>query len=225
MKMWKHYVGIFNVMLLLFISCGDNNNLDGKWETNYYNENGEFIFNQIMEFSGDNFIQTDTRDNGIKKIVNTISGTYKINEGKMELMPSEIEETLSFLFSRKGDNFTLDYAIYDGPIITFSRVEEQKNQTTLNLKSSSAGKGLSGSWELYDGDFSKLYQSYGYPFEEITFSGKNYTTDSNSYFNKGTYSISGNQIEIKDADGDIHVLSFSRTENTIDIDGASFKRK
>ena len=89
----------------------------------------------------------------------------------------------------------------------------------------SAGKGLSGSWELYEGDFSKLYQSYGYPFTEITFSGKNYTTDSTSYFYKGTYSISGNQIEIKDSDGDIYVLSFSRSENTINIDGARFKRK
>jgi hypothetical protein len=81
---------------------------------------------------------------------------------------------------------------------------------------------LSGTWELYEGDFSKLYQSYGYPFTEITFSGKNYITNRRY---EGTYSISGNQIELKDFDGDIDVLRFSRSENTITIDGAMFKRK
>ena len=82
---------------------------------------------------------------------------------------------------------------------------------------------LNGTWEGYTGDFRKFYTSYGYPFQDISFSGKNFTTNNNRY--KGTYSISDNQMEIVFSDGNITVVSFSRTENTITIDGRGFRRK
>jgi uncharacterized lipoprotein YehR (DUF1307 family) len=41
---------------------------------------------------------------------------------------------------------------------------------------------------------------------------------------KGTYSITDDKIEFKTEDGDIVVWSFSRTENTITIDGNQYKR-
>ena len=40
----------------------------------------------------------------------------------------------------------------------------------------------------------------------------------------GTYSLSGNQIELKFSDGTIEVRSFSRTENTIKIGSNIFTR-
>jgi hypothetical protein len=72
------------------------------------------------------------------------------------------------------------------------------------------GNRLSGTWECDDGCG-----------ETITFSGRNINWDGE----KGTYSISGNSIEIVWSDGDIEVLSFSRTENTIRIDGDRFNRR
>jgi hypothetical protein len=41
----------------------------------------------------------------------------------------------------------------------------------------------------------------------------------------GTYSISDDKIELSYPDGEIKVLSFSRTENTITIGGSQLKRK
>jgi len=41
---------------------------------------------------------------------------------------------------------------------------------------------------------------------------------------KGTYSISDNKIELKFSDGKINACSFSRTENTITINGKQLTR-
>ena len=70
------------------------------------------------------------------------------------------------------------------------------------------GNRLSGTWECDDGCG-----------ETITFSGKNFTyTFPGGRVDRGTYSISGNSIEIIE-NGHIEVFGFSRTENTINIQG------
>jgi hypothetical protein len=57
-----------------------------------------------------------------------------------------------------------------------------------------------------------------------TFSGRNYSHDGGNTW-EGTYSISGNSIEFLRSDGWVGVFSFSRTENTITIDGTRFIRR
>jgi len=80
-----------------------------------------------------------------------------------------------------------------------------------------------------------IYDSYNdYYFGIIEFSGKNYKLTYNSTSGRGwsndfredngTYSITDNQLELIRSNGEINVYSFSRTDNTITIDGVLFKR-
>ena len=79
------------------------------------------------------------------------------------------------------------------------------------------GRNLDGRWELVGG---------GGTIHWIEFSGRNYTID--VYWlrisSSGTFSISDDQIEFVGDDGNISVLGFSRTENTITINGEQFAR-
>ena len=90
---------------------------------------------------------------------------------------------------------------------------------------SCSGNSLNGTW-VADG-----YDKMG-----ITFSGKNFTVNSNDgatanflghihQAQDGTYSISGSQIEFKFSDGRIVVESFTRTENTITLRGYRLLKK
>ena len=78
-----------------------------------------------------------------------------------------------------------------------------------------SGNRLSGTWECDDG-CSDTY----------IFSGKNYTNNyRGSLYSKGTYTITGNRIEFVDSDGDIGIMHFRRTENTIELDSDRYIRK
>jgi hypothetical protein len=87
---------------------------------------------------------------------------------------------------------------------------------------------LSGTWKT--GSDGIRYDTLS-AYATITFSGKNFVIiDSfpggwRLYPGAGTYSISGDKIELKYSDGDIEVLSFSRTANTITINGDMLIRK
>ena len=62
--------------------------------------------------------------------------------------------------------------------------------------------------------------------EAIKFSGKNfsYSYDDEILF-EGTYSISGDTLEMIDSDGDIEIITFSRTDNILTLDGERFIRR
>jgi hypothetical protein len=81
--------------------------------------------------------------------------------------------------------------------------------------SCSGGNRLSGTWVCERGWF--------VPY---TFSGRNWRegTGNDSGWH-GTYSISGNRIEFVGVEGWIEVYSFSRTQNTITIDGRRYIRR
>ena len=62
--------------------------------------------------------------------------------------------------------------------------------------------------------------------EVLKFSGKKVAVSyDDEIWMEGTYSISGDSIEVIDSDGDINVVSFSRTDNTITIDGERYIRR
>jgi hypothetical protein len=70
-----------------------------------------------------------------------------------------------------------------------------------------------------------------YPFNEDdwnTITGTDVFGDETELYHvmlKGTYSVSGDNIEMTFPDGSIAVYQFSRTENTITIDRVQFNRK
>ena len=180
--------------IIFVFGCSGTNNLNGIWD-----DEGWFS----IEFSGKDYVV---------KIHNHVTekGTFSIKNNNIEFSPLSGDKH-SAVFSRSGNTITIGDE-------QFTRQGKQQGEN-----SSSNPDDLGGSWGLFEGDFRRLYQSFGYPFNEITFSGRNYTTNS-SRFN-GRYSISGNEIELIDVSGNILVLSFSRTQNTINIDGARFRRK
>lgn len=71
-----------------------------------------------------------------------------------------------------------------------------------------SGGGLSGTW---DGEYGDVF----------VFSGNNFEWMGA----KGTYSVTGNTIELAFPNGEVYVLPFSRTENTFTIDGERYKRR
>lgn len=88
----------------------------------------------------------------------------------------------------------------------------------------SGGKTLSGTWEGSERGWGEDYTII------YNFSGKNYSYTRIGGWRgvieqSGTYSISGDQIEFVDSDGDIEVHYFSRTENTIAIDSVRLTRQ
>ncbi|MCL2638546.1 MAG: hypothetical protein FWD48_09275 [Oscillospiraceae bacterium] len=86
-----------------------------------------------------------------------------------------------------------------------------------------SGGGLSGTWKLILNDGSIM---------TYTFSGNSFTATAAgsgvpAWFvnGKGTYSITGDKIEFKYDDSFIQVLSFSQTENTIEVNRWFFTRQ
>jgi len=81
---------------------------------------------------------------------------------------------------------------------------------------------LSGTWERYT-----LYAGEGIYHYQITFSGKSFTQYSSNRQEeyKGTYSLKGDIIEYVYSDGHTVAFSFSRTENTLTINGDTFYKK
>ena len=70
---------------------------------------------------------------------------------------------------------------------------------------------LSGTWEATERN------------EALSFSGSSYTwTMKGKIDNKGTYSISGDQIEFDSEEYGIYVMSYSRTDNTITLSNAPY---
>ena len=80
------------------------------------------------------------------------------------------------------------------------------------LAACSGGDNLNGTW--INGNFNAL-----------KISGKSISIQIGSNKNKGTYSIWGDKIEFVYDDGEIEVLSFSRTKNTVTIDGKLFTKQ
>ena len=76
------------------------------------------------------------------------------------------------------------------------------------MLSACGGGGLSGTWDV-SGD----------PGTTVKFSGSTITSTSpDGEIRKGTYSVTGDKIELKwNEDDDYRVESFSRTENTMTI--------
>jgi len=73
---------------------------------------------------------------------------------------------------------------------------------------------LNGRWE---------YQFAGeYNFWE--FSGNRFTRSFEGRLSRGTFSVTGDQIELVFESGDISVRSFSRTENTITVGNDRYNR-
>ena len=83
------------------------------------------------------------------------------------------------------------------------------------------GGQLSGTYENIDGSVTWSFSGKNYELTFIDWRG-NYVSET------GTYSITGDQIELTfiDVDGPyVYVCDFSRTENTIVIDGTRYTRQ
>ncbi|MCL2456889.1 MAG: hypothetical protein FWD19_05005 [Defluviitaleaceae bacterium] len=95
---------------------------------------------------------------------------------------------------------------------------------------SGSGENLKGTWSYVERQSGmRGYFDCIYTYE---FSGKNFTwtqrysfRDGNYYEKKGAFSITDNQIELVYDDGKIDVFPFSRTENTIAINGLQYNRQ
>jgi len=100
---------------------------------------------------------------------------------------------------------------------------------------SATNNGLSGTWEYVDSPVGMNYNNGkdSLYIWKIAFSGKKFTITGliligRSAENrveteeKGTYSISDNKIELVFSNGQIEVFSFSRTENTLSINGRRY---
>jgi hypothetical protein len=107
---------------------------------------------------------------------------------------------------------------------------------TLFLTTACGGGGLSGTYanEKHDNEtytFSGKTYTYTFEWEDRTTTVPMDDTPAVEHVvyrkdqEQGEYSISGDEIEMIDSDGVVKVYSFSRTENTIVIDGTRYVKR
>jgi len=104
---------------------------------------------------------------------------------------------------------------------------------TIFLFLCGCSKTVKGTWESQHTSAFLFDQTNGVHGSTITFTGKKFTLFHPFFSNtfgidvsdSGTYSITGDKMEMIFADGTIKVFDFSRTENTITISGTQFTRR
>jgi hypothetical protein len=98
-----------------------------------------------------------------------------------------------------GDEFSKGY-VFSGNKVAYGQYEYDRNRAALGADASDE------EWKKY--------------WDEVKAKGLIFYDQRN-----GTYSISGEQIEIVWANGNIEVLSFSSTQNTVTIDRVLYKKQ